>query len=74
MFLIRGALFEAGVYRHGDHDAAQWVVWWKESQLLRESGGQQHAASASSVGAIDGDGNSEDEELMLAIAMSESLS
>lgn len=70
VFLIRGALLEAGVYRFGDHDAAQWVVWWRESQLLPSANTLPSQQSNTHAYQTTG---SDDEDLMLAIAMSQSL-
>lgn len=81
VFLVRGALLDAGTYRYGDHDTTPWVVWWRESQLLpssHSSSQQQHSTGPISshllAAAATAQEEDMDEELMLAIAMSESLS
>lgn len=78
VFLIRGTLLEAGVYRYGDYDAPQWVVWWRESQLLStntatNTSQQETLNGHLRVAGLGREEDNDDDELMLAIAMSESL-
>lgn len=75
IFLIRGILPECGTIKDNSSDEAN-VIWWEESRLLGDAPNGRSSAQrpAGNIG-VNSDlyGDENDEDIMLAIALSESM-